>query len=375
MSRAHAFLSASGASRWMNCPPSAKLSEQYEDKSSEYAEQGTDAHTLGEWKLLKALGMTAMDDPRPNLRYFDPEMDERTDEYAAYVLDLLSEVKLTCPDPLVLVEQRVDFSRWVEDAFGTADALIVADNHLYVIDLKYGQGVEVYAEKNPQMSCYALGALNLFDMLYDIENITMTVFQPRRENISSWTISRENLLDWAENTLRPAAELAVKGDGAYSCGSWCQFCKARYECRARAQTQMALLKYDLSLPPTLTSEDIECILGHVDQLVSWAEDIKEYALQAAISGKRWNGYKLVEGRSTRRYTNESAVATAVLDAGEDPYEKKLLGITAMTRLLGKNRFNEILGDLVEKPRGKATLVPESDKRPELENTYFDEEGE
>lgn len=160
---------------------------------------------------------------------------------------------------------------------------------------------------------------------------------------------------------------------AYSCGSWCQFCKARHECRARAQAQMALLKYDLRLPPTLTSEDIECILGHVDQLVSWAEDIKEYALQAAIGGKRWHGFKLVEGRSTRRYTDDAAVAAAVLAAGEDPYEKKLLGITAMTRLLGKNRFNDILGSFVEKPRGKATLVPEIDKRPELDNSYFDEE--
>lgn len=307
MSRAHAFLSASGAARWMNCPPSARLSERYEDEGSEYAEQGTDAHALGEWKLLRALGMTAAEDPRPALRYFDAEMDERTDEYAAYVLDLLAEVKQSCPDPLILVEQRVDFSRWVEDAFGTADALIIGDNHLYVVDLKYGQGVEVSAEGNAQMSCYALGALDLFDALYDIESITMTIFQPRRENISSWTISREKLLDWAENTLRPAAELARKGEGEYASGSWCQFCKARRECRARAQAQMALLKYDLQLPPILTSEDIECILGHVDQLVSWAEDIREYALQAAIGGKRWRGFKLVEGRSTRRYTDEASV--------------------------------------------------------------------
>jgi len=374
MSRAHAFLSASGAHRWISCPPSAKLQEQYEDKGSEYAAQGTDAHSLGEWKILSLLG-ERLPDPRPTLRYFDQEMDDNTDAYAAYVMDTFSEAHESCKDPLLLVEQRVDFGTWVEGSFGTADTIICGNGCLNIIDLKYGSGVEVSAEHNPQMSCYALGALELLDDLYAIDTVTMTIFQPRRENISQWTISKADLLAWAEDTLRPAAQLAAAGEGEFHSGEHCRFCKARQECRARADEQLQLMKYDFRLPPTLTDEDVEYILGQVDGLISWADDIKAYALEAAIGGKCWNGYKLVEGRSNRKYTDEQAVAAAVTAAGKDPYEHKLLGVTAMTSLLGKKQFNEILGALIEKPQGKPTLVPESDKRPALTHTDFDHEGD
>ncbi|MBO2517931.1 MAG: DUF2800 domain-containing protein [Clostridiales bacterium] len=374
MSRDHALLSASGAYRWISCPPSAKLQEQYTDKGSEYAAQGTDAHSLGEWKILSQLGKD-LPDPRPTLQYFDREMDDHTDGYAAYVLEALAEARKTCGDPLILVEQRVDFSTWVPDGFGTADAIICGNRCLDIIDLKYGTGVEVSAENNPQMSCYALGAVELLDDLYGIDTVTMTIYQPRRENISRWTVSKEELLAWAENTLRPAAQLAAAGEGEFHSGEHCRFCRARHECRARADEQMRLLKYDFQLPPTLTDEDVEDILGRVDSLISWAEDIKAYALEAAVGGKCWHGYKLVEGRSNRKYTDEKAVAAAVTAAGKDPYEHKLLGITAMTSLLGKKQFNDILGGLIEKPQGKPTLVPESDKRPALSHTDFDLKGE
>ena len=196
MSRAHAFLSASGAYRWINCPPSAKLQEQYEDTGSEFAAQGTDAHSLGEWKILTLQGQ-ALPDPRPSLTYFDQEMDDHTDAYAAFVLDTFAEMQQSCKDPLLLVEQRVDFSTWVPDAFGTADAIVCGNGCLSIIDFKYGSGVEVSAEGNPQMSCYALGALDLLDDLYSIQTISMTIFQPRRENISRWTTTKADLLAWA----------------------------------------------------------------------------------------------------------------------------------------------------------------------------------
>lgn len=375
MSRQHALLSASSANRWINCPPSAKLQEQYEDKGSAYAEQGTDAHALAEWKLRKALGMETELDPRPRLSYYDEDMEVQTDDYAAFIMELLAEARKTCEDPLVMVEQRVDYSRWVDGGFGTADAILVSDGNMTIIDLKYGTGVEVSAEHNPQTCCYALGALDILDDLYAIDTITMIIFQPRRENISEWTISRDELLAWADNTLRPAAVLAAEGKGEYHSGEHCRFCKARHECRARAAEQYSLMRYDFDLPPTLTDEEVEEILGKADQLISWAEDIKEYALQSAIGGKHWQGYKLVEGRSNRRFTDEQAVARAVTEDGKDPYEKKLLGITAMTSLLGRKRFNELLGQYVEKPRGKATLVPESDKRPALTFADFTVEEE
>jgi hypothetical protein len=310
-------------------------------------------------------------DPTENLTWFNEEMADCASGYAAYILEHVEAAKQTCADPVVLIEQRVDFSRWVESGFGTADCIIIADGTLQVCDYKHGLGVLVSAEQNPQMQCYALGALELFDGIYDIDTVLMTIYQPRRDNISTYELSKDELYRWANEVLKPTADLAFAGDGNFLCGEWCGFCKAKHDCRARADANMELARYDFKLPPLLTDEEVEEILARVDDLVSWATDIKEYALQKAISGKDWNGWKLVEGRSNRRYTNETAVANTVSSAGFDPYDHKVLGVTAMQKLLGKSRFDELLAAYIEKPQGKPTLVPESDKRPVMNTAKND----
>lgn len=374
--KAHAILSASSSHRWLNCPPSARLCETYEDKGSDYAAEGTDAHSLCEYKLRMVLGMGATD-PTEHLTWYNEEMLDCANGYASYILELVEAAKETYADPMVLIEQRVDFSRWVEQGFGTSDAIIISDGMLHVVDYKHGLGVLVEADNNPQMMCYALGALELFDAIYDIDTVAMTVYQPRRQNVSTFEMSKDDLYRWADEVLKPTAELAFAGDGNFLCGEWCGFCKAKHECRARAEANLMLAQYDFKLPPLLEDTEIEVILSRADQLVSWVNDIKEYALQQAISGKEWTGFKLVEGRSNRRYTDEAAVTQTVTDAGFDPYERKLLGITAMQKLLGKSRFDELLSAYIEKPQGKPTLVPESDKRPVMNNakTDFMEENE
>ena len=368
--KGHAVLSASSSDRWLHCPPSARLCESYTDKGSNYAAEGTDAHALCEYKLRQALGLEA-EDPTENLTWYNEEMDDCANGYAAYVLEQVEAAKQVCSDPTVLIEQRVDFSRWVEGGFGTADCIIVADGILQIIDYKHGLGVLVSAEKNPQMMCYALGALELFDGIYDIETVSVTIYQPRRDNISTYEISKDDLYCWADEVLKPTAELAFAGDGNFLCGEWCGFCKAKNDCRARAEANLALAQYEFKLPPLLTDEDIEEILAKVDELVAWASDIKEYALQQAISGKEWTGWKLVEGRSNRKYINDTVVADVVEHAGFDPFERKVLGVTAMQKLLGKSRFDELLSPYIEKPQGKPALVPESDKRPAMSTAAAD----
>ena len=368
--KGHAILSASSSDRWLHCPPSARLCETYEDKGSDYAAEGTDAHELCEYKLKKALGMDASD-PTENLTWHNEEMEDCANGYAAYILEMVEAAKESCADPKVLIEQRVDFSRWVEQGFGTADCIIIADGTLRICDYKHGLGVLVDATDNPQMKCYALGALELFDDIYDIDNVSMTIYQPRRQNISTFEISKDALYKWADEVLKPTADLAFAGDGNFLCGEWCGFCKAKHECRARAESNLTLAQYDFKFPPLLEDSEIEYILSRADELVAWASDIKEYALQQAISGKEWAGWKLVEGRSNRKYSNEEAVIQVVTDAGFDPYEKKLLGITAMQKRLGKSRFDELLTAYIEKPQGKPTLVPESDKRPAMNNAKTD----
>lgn len=360
----HAKLSASSAHRWMNCNPSANLEREFADKSSEAAAEGSAAHALCEHKLRKALKMRST---RPTSKYDSDEMEMYTDSYLEFVLEQIEVAKQFCADPLVLIEQRLDFSCYVPDGFGTGDCLIVADKLLHIIDFKYGLGVLVDAEDNPQIMLYALGALRLFDALYDIDTVSMTIFQPRRENVSTWTISVSELEEWAAKTLRPKAELAYKGEGEFTPGPWCTFCKAAVKCRARAEEKLALAQYEFAKPPLLTDEEIEDILSRLDDLTKWANEIAAYAQDAAINhGKQWNGYKLVEGRSIRKYSDESAVIAAATAAGyRDIYKKSLIPITEMEKLMGKKTFAEILGGLVIKPQGKPTLVPASDKRPAI----------
>ena len=311
----HAVLSASSSERWLNCPPSARLCEAYEDKGSDYAAEGTDAHSLCEFRLKQALGIPA-DDPIENLSWYNEEMED-------------------CA----------------------------------------AKGVEVSAVDNPQMMLYALGALEIFDGIYDIDSVRMTIYQPRKSNISVCVMEKDGLLEWAQNDLTYKAKLAYEGGGDFRCGEWCRFCKAKAECRERAEANLALVRYDFEEPPLLTDEEIADILDKVDALTAWAADVKEYALQKAVSGTAFPGWKLVEGRSNRKYTSESAVAVAVESAGFEPYEKKLLGITALQKLLGKSRFEELLAPYIEKPQGKPTLVRSSDKRPEwntAKNDFMEE---
>lgn len=360
----HALLSASSAHRWLHCPPSAKLTAGVTEAPSEAALQGTAAHALAEHKLRRALKQQSK---RPVSKYEDDEMNTHTDDYVAYVLEQYEQAKQTTPGAVIYIEQHLDFSNVVPGGFGTGDCLIVADGTLHVIDLKYGLGVLVEAEWNPQMMLYAIGALALFDALYDIEQVPLTVFQPRRENVSTWTISVTELNKWAEQTLKPAAELAAKGEGEFYAGAWCQFCRIASTCRARAEANLELAKFEFAPPAELSADEVADVLAQIPGLTRWASDVQDYALSQALSGERYEGFKLVAGRSIRKYTDETAVAEAAKAAGyRDIYKRSLLTITAMEKLMGKKQFSEILGDLVVKPEGKPTLVPVTDKRPELQ---------
>ncbi len=366
MPKKHAYLSASSAYRWMRCTRSPDMCSDIKERDSPYAKEGTDAHSLCEHKVLAALGRDSPD-PTEDLDCFDQEMDDCSDEYRNFVMEQAAKAGKRCPDPLVLVEERLDFSRWVPEAFGTGDCVIVADGTLTIIDFKYGVGVLVSAEDNPQMRCYALGALDAFGSLYDIQTVRMCIFQPRRDNVSISEISVEELLRWAEEELTPKAQLAYNGEGEFTPGDHCIFCAAKAVCRARAEYNLELARYELETPDRLEESEIAGILARIDGLTAWASDIKDYALAQALAGTKYRGFKVVEGRSVRKYTDEAAAAKAVKDAGYDPYEQKVLGITAMTKLLGKKRFAELLDGLVYKPPGKPVLAPESDKRPEMDN--------
>lgn len=261
----HALLSPSSSERWINCPPSAKENAGGNTGSS-YAQQGTDAHALCEYKVKKALGHKVRD-PTEELEYFDEEMAEHTDVYCEFVMEQVEIAKQSCPDPLVLVEQRLDFTRWVADSFGTADCVIVADGTITVIDMKYGLGILVESDKNSQMRMYALGALNLFESLYDIQTVRMIIFQPRRDNVSIAEITKDELLLWADEVLIPAAELAAKGEGDYKAGKHCQFCKIKATCRKRAEYNLQMAQYDFAVPDTLADDEISMILDRADTFI------------------------------------------------------------------------------------------------------------
>lgn len=365
----HAFLSASSSERWLKCPPSAKLCAQEEDKGSPYAQQGTDAHELCQYLLEAALGRETA--PPGDLTWYDAEMQEAAEGYRNFVMEQLEEAKKLCRDPLVCVEQTLDFSKWVEHGFGTGDCVIVADDLLHIIDFKFGLGVLVEATDNPQLKCYALGAVDTFGDLYDIQRIKLSIYQPRRENIDTYELTKDELLKWANGVLAPTAKLAYEGGGEFHAGDHCRFCKVKATCRKRAEYSMELAAYEFAQAPTLSEAEIAEILPRIDSLVSWAEDVKDFALQQALTGVHYPGFKLVEGRSNRKYSDEAAVAQVVSGAGYDPYERKLLGITAMQKQLGKAQFEQLLSGLVVKPQGKPLLAPDSDKRPEFNTAKYD----
>ena len=366
----HAKLSASSSARWLACPPSVKLSEGFPDKESTYALEGTDAHELCEYLLRKALG-EAPADPTENLTFYNAEMQAAAEGYAAFVMEHVAEARRKCKDAKVMVEQRLDYSDFVPEGFGTGDCVILSDGKLFIIDFKYGLGVLVSAGHNSQMMCYALGALQMFGALYNIASVSLSIYQPRRQNISTFEISKDDLLAWGKKVLKPTAELALKGEGEFKAGPHCRFCKAKAVCRKRAEYNLEMARYDFKMPDVLGDDEIAAVLQRADELTAWAEEIKRYALKKAIGGTAYTGFKVVEGRSVRKYTSEADVVKAVIAEGLNPYEKKVLGITAMTALLGKKRFKEILGNLIYKPPGKPVLVPESDPRPVWNNANDD----
>ena len=364
---AHALLGASSSHKWLHCTPSARLEEQFENTTSTFAEEGTAAHALGEYKIRTFLGENV---EKPISNYDSEDLEEYTDVYLTLAIQLIAKAREACTDPLILVEQRLDYACYVPEGFGTGDLIIVADGTLDIVDLKYGRGVAVSAKDNPQMKLYALGALTLFDVLYDIEIVRMTICQPRIENISSYEIKASELLEWAETELKPKASMAYKGEGDFLPGEHCRFCRAKQVCRARSEHFLELVQYDFALPALLEDDEIIQILPLAEKLASWASDVYAYATEKALNeNKEWSGYKLIEGRSNRKYKCEQEVISKLLEAGyKDIYKQSLLGLSDMEKLLGKNVFNDLLGSLVEKPQGKLTLVPISDKRQDVKNT-------
>ena len=363
----HARFSPSAAGRRLNCPPSLTLEEQFQDEESEYAAEGSAGHALAEHLIKKHLKQRSK---RPTSVYYTDELIEAVDEYASFVISEIEEAKRICNDPVFSVEQRVDASDYVDECFGTADMVVVTDKVAHIIDLKLGKGVPVYAERNPQLMIYGLGILCMAELLYDVETVRLTIFQPRLNNLSTWDISPDELKTWGEEVLKLRGAMALMGAGEFKAGSWCRFCKARNQCRARAEEFLALAKMEFRQPALLSDDEIAEVLKVSDELASWASDVYAFAQnQAIVHSKEWDGFKLVEGRSNRKYTSEDEVAEAAEAAGySDIYKRSLVAITEMERIMGKQDFNRILGHLLYKPQGKITLVPDSDKREAINKT-------
>ena len=378
--RAHAVLSPSAAARWMSCTPSARMEEKMPDRETEFAKEGTLAHALAEAKVRERYG-TGKPEDLDELRregLYAPEMEEHTDAYADYVHGLCAKHRETTPDAVLMTEQRLDFTEYIPEGFGTADAVIVAEGTMEVVDFKYGKGVEVSAVENRQMMVYALGALEKWDDLYPIERVRMTIFQPRIGNVSDWEITATALRKWGEEELKPKAAKAFKGEGEATPGAWCRFCKAKAVCRALADFCTADIADGTPDARLMGAEEVAEVLPKAEILKGWVSAVEEHALGLALGGTRVPGYKVVEGRSVRKYADEKALADKLLESGygeETIYRpRELETISAMERKLTKKVFAVLLGELVVKPQGKPTLVPESDKRPELNTAVTDFEG-
>lgn len=358
---AHSVYPPSSAKRYMNCTPALKLEQQFEDEQSPYAEEGSAGHALAEHLIKKHLKKRSK---RPVSDYYTDELVEAVDEYVGYCIGQIEAAKQECSDPVFEVERRTDISRHIEGCFGTADMVIVTDHKIHVIDLKLGKGVMVDAEHNEQLMIYGLGILDFYEILYDIETVALTIVQPRLEHLSTWEISVEDLKKWAKEELEPKARMALAGEGEFRAGDHCRFCKARFTCRARAEEYLKLARMEFAEPALLSDDEIAEVLLKADTLKKWAEEIYAYAQnEAVVNHRQWPGFKLVLGKSNRKYTDENEVAEAAKKAGyTDIYKTSLIGITDMEKLMGKKKFSEIFGSLVYKPEGKVTLVPESDKR-------------
>ena len=375
---AHALLSPSSAHRWLHCTASPRLEEHEEDKGSVFAQEGTLAHAYCARGLKGYLGLPAIEEDKEIAELdelHDAAMDEHVASYCATVIGKLEAARKTTPDARLLVETRLDFSEWVPEAFGTADAVIIADGLMEVVDFKYGKGVRVDADENPQMMIYALGAYRLFDLEYGINRVRMTIVQPRLDHVSEWETDTADLLAWASGTLKPKAAEAWKGGGPQEPGDWCRFCKVRPKCKELAR--MGLSTYASHDNPHLISKrDMEVdVLPRLAAIKAWVSDVEEYALQRALDGEAYKGWKVVEGRSVRKVTDEEAVCNTLKDAGyaEDSYlrPRELRTLTDLEKTVGKKKFNELCSEWLQKPPGKPTLVPESDKRPPLDSARED----
>lgn len=373
----HALLSASSASRWLNCPPSARLTANMPDTESVYAKEGTLAHAMCEVKLMGFMTpvskrtITAKLNKLKKNELYQPEMDRFTDVYVDYVKNLALSFDSR---PGMFVEKQVDYSNYAPDGFGTSDCIIICGEDLHIIDFKYGKGVTVSAEDNPQMKLYALGAFNLYQMFYPIKQIHLSIIQPRLDNISEWTLSLEELLSWGES-IKPISRLAYDGGGEFKSGSHCKFCKIAATCRKRAEGNLELAKYEFAKPvslvkkdePTLTDDEVGKILKTAQDLRTWVDELEKYALNAVLAGKKIDGWKAVEGRGSRKWASDIADVEKRLTTLGYPtdivYERKALSVAQLEKMVGKSDL-ENFEDLIEKTKGKPTLVPESDKRPE-----------
>lgn len=372
---AHAILSASAAKKWLACPPSVRLELSQKHPNSDTggvdAQTGTLAHALAELTLRFELGYMATNTFEREVekikanKLFTQDMPDYVEIYVQSCINRFNKAKAKTPDARAMIEMSVSLKSWVPEGFGTADFVVIADDEMEVIDFKYGVGVAVDALDNPQLKLYALGALVAYDWLYDIKKVKMTIIQPRKNSQSSDELSAEDLLEWAANVLKPTAALAYKGEGQFEAGDHCLWCKAKYECSCRAAKNKELAKYDFSNPALLDPEEIADILSKVDEMMKWGKDIQEYALKAAMQGKIFPGFKLVEGCSNRKFVDEQRVAEILFGQGysdEVIYTKKLTGITTLESAMGKKQVTNLLGKFIEKPPGKPVLVPESDKR-------------
>ncbi|TQI66236.1 DUF2800 domain-containing protein [Clostridium sp. KNHs216] len=377
----HALLTASGAHRWMHCTPSARLEETLPDSTSEYAAEGTLAHSIAELKVRKkfveAMSTRSYNSKMKKLEadpLYNPEMQTTTDEY----LDYITGIAMSYPTrPYIAVERRLDFSRYVPEGFGTGDCIIIGGDTLHVIDYKHGKGVVVEVENNPQLMLYGLGALEAYNVLYNIKHVALTVVQPRADgdSIKEWTIDRDKLLDWGVFTVRPVAEMAFAGEGEFCGGDWCQFCRARNTCRARAGQYTALEDFGspnskteigkLPVPPLLSDAEVGEVLQRAIALDKWVEGLKEYALSACLEGKEIPGWKAVEGRSSRSWDNQDEAFNVLSTGGIDEamlWHREPYTLAQIEKDLGKKTFNDLVGTHVVKSPGKPALAPESDKR-------------
>lgn len=367
----HALLSPSAAHRWMNCAAAPRLEANTPDRDSSYAQEGTLAHAYCAMKLKSFMGLPTDAEEKEitelNEIYHTGEMDEYTDTYKTIVLEKFNTARMGTKDAQLLIETRLDFSDYVPDAFGTSDATIIADGCMEIIDFKYGKGVRVSAVDNPQMMIYALGAYMANSFEYNIDRVRMTIVQPRIDNLSEFEMSVADLLVWAENELRPKAAAAYAGTAEQNPGEWCQFCKVKCSCKALANrcTSIANENHDprLLAPKKMAT----AILPWLSIIKAWCTSVEEYALQQALSGVTYPGFKLVEGRSVRKITDSEAVAGLLDKEGYDQSEymkpATLCGISDLEKLVGKKRFSALCADYITKPQGKPTLVPDGDKRP------------